>query len=157
MDEIKAEKTISDHYLTDKGKAYFDQRSVETMAFGRVFQTRYLRPFCSENAVLLDFGCSDGLFLRNLPAHRRIGVDGSPYVLEECTRICQKTGIPIELHESLDNVKNSCVDVVISNHTLEHVPNPLYELKHMRRVLQPGGRLVLVTPFDDLRDRRNYC
>ena len=153
--EMKAEKTVSDHYLTDKGKAYFDHRSVETREFGRIFQTRYFRPFCSENAVILDFGCSDGLFLRNLPAHRRIGVDGSPYALEECTRLYQEIGIPIELHESLDTVVEDSVNVVISNHTLEHLINPVAILRQMRRVLRPGGTLVLVTPFDDFRSSRN--
>lgn len=149
------EEIVSKYYLGEQGRSYFYHRFVESMTFGRIFQTRYFRPFCSENAVLLDFGCSDGLFLRNLPAHRRIGVDGSPYALEECTRHCQEIGIPIELHESLDTVVEDSIDVVISNHTLEHLINPVAIPRQMRRVLRPGGTLVLVTPFDDFRSSRN--
>ncbi len=152
---VKTKETVSKHYLSDLGKAYFNQRSVERMSFGRIFQTRYFRPFCSKDTVLLDFGCSDGLFLRNLPAKRRIGVDGSPFVVKECMRLSRETGIPIEVLESLDTVGENSCDVVISNHTLEHVINPIIVLRQMRRALRPGGRLVLVVPFDDFRSSKN--
>lgn len=151
----KTEEIVSSHYLGEQGRAYYDHRSVGPAAFGRVFQTRYFQPFCSKDTVVLDFGCSDGLFLRNLSAGRRIGVDGSPHALDECVRLSRETGIQIELHELLDTVEDNCADVVISNHTLEHVINPVAVLQQMRRVLRFGGTLVLVIPFDDFRSSKN--
>lgn len=149
--------TVSSHYLDAKAEAYYTGRFNERMEFGRLFQTRYFRPFCRENKDLLDFGCATGLFLRSLPARHRIGVEVNPYCLQACRALNEQEGMLIELHEALDTIGDECVDVVISNHTLEHVPNPMRELKHMQRILRPRGQLVLVTPFDDFRCPKNRC
>lgn len=39
------------------------------------------------------------------------------------------------------------LDVVISNHVLEHVERPLIALSEVARVLRKGGRLICQTPF----------
>lgn len=66
---------ISKHYLDDRGRNYFQKGFGPDKAAGRLLQAEYFLPFCREELVLLDFGCADGLFLRNLPAKRRIGVE----------------------------------------------------------------------------------
>jgi len=38
-------------------------------------------------------------------------------------------------------------ETVVSTEVLEHVPDPLRTLKEMRRVLKPGGHLILSTPM----------
>ncbi|OPZ95359.1 MAG: hypothetical protein BWY70_02019 [Bacteroidetes bacterium ADurb.Bin408] len=43
---------------------------------------------------------------------------------------------------------NVLADVIISNHCLEHVPNPLEELSKLRQLLKPNGILCLVVPVD---------
>ncbi len=44
-------------------------------------------------------------------------------------------------------VESSSVDVVLATETLEHVPEPVSFLAEARRVLRPGGRIVLTVPF----------
>lgn len=44
-------------------------------------------------------------------------------------------------------VEDSSVDVVLATETLEHVPEPTVFLAEARRVLRPGGRIVLTVPF----------
>ncbi|MBA7622423.1 hypothetical protein ES703_29800 [subsurface metagenome] len=154
---MNEQDTVSTHYLDAKGEAYCAGRFDRRMEFGREFQTRYFRSFCGEDKDLLDFGCATGLFLRALPARQRIGVEVNPHCLRACRELSEQLGIAIKLHEALDTVGDECVDVVISNHVLEHVLNPMRELKHMHRVLRPGGHLVLVTPFDDFRSPKNRC
>jgi SAM-dependent methyltransferase len=43
--------------------------------------------------------------------------------------------------------KPGAFDTVVSTEVLEHVPEPLRALTEMRRVLKPGGHLVLSTPM----------
>ncbi len=145
----------SDHYLGSRGKAYYESKFGKSMQLGRIWQTRYFRPFCADDRVLLDLGCANGLFLRILPARVRIGIEINPVAREECDAICRAESIPIELHERLNTVESNRVDVVISNHCLEHMVHPYEALKEIRRVLKPGGILVLVTPFDDYRAKAN--
>lgn len=146
-------RNVSKNYLGIRGQKYFGKRFGPEMQDGRLLQSEYFRPFCGGDLVVLDFGCADGLFLRNLPAKRRIGVEVNEEALEHCHEICQKEGCAIELYKTLEEIKEGIVDVIISNHCLEHIPNPFGSLLEMLKVLRPGGRLVLMLPFDDWRSR----
>ncbi len=44
-------------------------------------------------------------------------------------------------------VEDAAVDLVLATETLEHVPEPSAFLAEARRVLRPGGRLILTVPF----------
>jgi SAM-dependent methyltransferase len=44
-------------------------------------------------------------------------------------------------------VEGRSVDLVLATETLEHVPRPAAFLAEARRVLRPGGRVVLTVPF----------
>jgi SAM-dependent methyltransferase len=44
-------------------------------------------------------------------------------------------------------VPDGSMDVVLATETLEHVPEPAVFLAEARRVLRPGGRIVLTVPF----------
>jgi SAM-dependent methyltransferase len=43
--------------------------------------------------------------------------------------------------------EDASTDVVLATETLEHVPDPTVFLAEARRVLRPGGRIVLTVPF----------
>jgi len=145
-------QNVSNHYLGTRGWKYFQKGFGPDKHLGRLLQSEYFRPFCGDDLVLLDFGCADGLFLRNLPARRRIGVEVNADALNRCQEISQQEGCSIELHSTLEEVEESSVDVLISNQCLEHVPNPFGALLEMLEVLKPGGRLLLMLPFDDWRN-----
>jgi SAM-dependent methyltransferase len=44
-------------------------------------------------------------------------------------------------------VEDASIDLVLATETLEHVPRPASFLAEARRVLRPGGRLVVTVPF----------
>lgn len=50
---------------------------------------------------------------------------------------------------ALSFAESSSYDFVLSSHTLEHSANPLQCLHEWRRVLKPGGALILVLPHKD--------
>jgi len=141
------------HYTGESGQAYFDSKFSGRMDLGRKYQTRYFLPFCSNEKALLDFGCGDGTLLRGLPAAKRYGVDLNPACREKIRSLNSSLETPIHVFETLMDIADNCMDVAISNHCLEHDPDPLGSLKDIRRVLKPEGQLVLVVPFDDWRQR----
>jgi SAM-dependent methyltransferase len=99
-------------------------------------------PYILPGDVVLDFGCGGGFMLANLICTKKLGVEINPFARNEA----KANGI--EVFECVEAVPESSVDIVISNHALEHVHDPLSELRKIRRALRPGGRLVLVTPFE---------
>ncbi len=121
---------------------------------GRLWQLRHFEPYCHEQLDLLDFGCADGLSLRTLPARRRIGVEVNPVAVEACKRRAAEANLQVEMFACLEEVPSESVDVVISNHCLEHVPRPLDAICQLRRILRKRGQCIIVTPFDDWRNRQ---
>lgn len=48
-------------------------------------------------------------------------------------------------------------DLIVSGQTLEHVPNPFRLVSEMKRVLKPGGRIVIIVPSAGPRhDEKDY-
>jgi SAM-dependent methyltransferase len=87
-------------------------------------------------AVLLDFGCADSQYRDLLPAHiRYIGADLPGNLRADVTF---EPGGPVQLGDG-------SVDVVLSTQVLEHVADPEAYLLECRRLLGPGGSLVLST------------
>jgi SAM-dependent methyltransferase len=47
-------------------------------------------------------------------------------------------------------------DLIVAQHVLEHVGDPVRFLEHARRLLSPGGTLCICVPNDDARGRRLF-
>jgi SAM-dependent methyltransferase len=89
----------------------------------------------------LDLGCGAGRFLSLAPGG--IGVDISSAALERArahatdVRLLEGEELPLEHGE---------VSFVWCSEVLEHVPDALGLLQECRRVLAPGGRILVTTP-----------
>jgi len=92
--------------------------------------------------VVLDFGCGGGYLLKSLSCARRIGVEVNP--------VAQKVAIEngVDCHNSIDSIQPKSVNVIISNHALEHVSDPLQVLIKLRSKLVLSGLLILVVPCE---------
>ena len=142
-------ETISPQYIGVAGAAYAAWQLHATEALSAEVARRF-RPFVSPADVCVDFGCGGGGALAGLDVGRRIGVEPN----EMPRRVAASRGI--EVVSSLGEIGAASVDVVISNHALEHCREPFRELVDMKRVLRPRGRVVLILPLEDWRRSRRF-
>jgi len=146
--QMNAER-VSGHYLGARGTAYFGWQSRIGDA-GAVLNRWKFESHISSEQVVVDFGCGGGSLLAGFEARRRIGVE----VGDAARAAAAARGL--ETVASAAELESESADLVISNHALEHVLDPVTELQELRRALRPGGRLVLWLPLDDWRSERRH-
>jgi 2-polyprenyl-3-methyl-5-hydroxy-6-metoxy-1,4-benzoquinol methylase len=126
-------------------------------ALGR--QRRQLRTMFlggSASGRLLEVGCGSGRFLDRM---RRAGwtVQGTDIDPAVAARIRRRYAIGIDVGE-LQSLRYAAdaFDAVALSQVIEHVHDPRQVLAECRRVLRPGGRLVLSTPNARCMAHRRY-
>lgn len=96
----------------------------------------------------LDVGCHTGDFLL---LTRRLGMEVAGVELDpHAAAVAKERGL--EVHNgTLSSARFAAgsFDVVTLNHVFEHLPDPVETLREIRRILKPGGTLVLATPNPD--------
>ena len=113
--------------------------------FGEMSSWSFVSPYLKEKRVL-DIGCSDGLYLRHM-REDSLGIEQVSALAESGKR----GGLNIINDDVLDAILqlNDCeFDGVLFSHVMEHVESPIVMLREIRRVLQPGGTLVLGLPTE---------
>jgi 2-polyprenyl-3-methyl-5-hydroxy-6-metoxy-1,4-benzoquinol methylase len=104
---------------------------------------------------LLDIGCGNGQYLELMRSlgWRVEGVELDPAAVR------QARAMELEVHqgclEDQDYPANS-FDAISLRHVIEHVHDPLDLLKECRRILKPGGRLVIITPNFESYGRQKF-
>ncbi len=94
---------------------------------------------------LLEVGCGSGQALRVLGelGWDAEGVDFDRAAVERA----RARGLAVRLGSLREQgYAAESFDAVVMSHLIEHVPDPLLVLEECRRVLKPGGRLVILTP-----------
>ena len=133
------------HYQEELGEAYFRWWS-RTFGHRAHLEARKFASYVQEDSAVLDFGCGNGLLLKEL-GHTGLGVDPNA----AARRDAADRGIKVV--ESTSEIPSETIDVVISNHALEHTLSPFDELAELLRVLRPSGQLVAWLPLDDWRSQ----
>ena len=99
--------------------------------------------------TLLEVGCGTGpvarAAARHDPATRVIGTDPSPELVDEARRRAgDLANLRFEAREGTDQgLEGGSVDAVIFHTVLSHVTDPAALLAEARRVLRPGGQVVV--------------
>lgn len=141
------------HYRGAAGRHYHVvKRGVPEAALPWVARLRAARfqPQVQPGDTVLEYGCGAGWNLTALKAARRIGFDVADFLRGEVERqgvefVTDTAGLPAGL-----------ADVVLCHHTLEHVLSPANALDEIRRLLKPGGRLLLGVPYEKERRYRHF-
>lgn len=95
---------------------------------------------------LLDVGCFSGIFLSSAKK-RGFECTGVEPNVDACLHVRKAQGLEV-VNGSLESARfeSDRFHVVSIQDVIEHVPDPLRELREIFRILRPGGWLVLSTP-----------
>ncbi|PKP57614.1 MAG: hypothetical protein CVT88_08650 [Candidatus Altiarchaeales archaeon HGW-Altiarchaeales-1] len=120
----------------------------------KIFET-FLFPFSQyvrgikiiPNGRYLDVGCGNGSFLYTL---KRINPSGEYYGVELGNfdeEDIKAHGLNV-IRGTLEDAHypDNYFDVITLNHVFEHVPNPSETMKELKRILKPGGILIIAVP-----------
>ena len=91
---------------------------------------------------IVDFGCGEGDFLRMVQKHCAdvCGVE----LQQDCVDALNNDGI--RCVNNLDKIEDSSIDVCVSFHVLEHLPNPLDTLFLLKKKIANDGMVIFEVP-----------
>ncbi len=131
----------------DAQARYLDTRFTEAPQRDVIWQhiTKYLQRWWSAGDTVVDIGAGYCSFINNVTAAHRVAVDLHDqlpsFADPDVTCVCASaTAIP--------DVASASADVVFASNLLEHLSRPdiALALGEFRRILKPGGRLILMQP-----------
>jgi len=106
---------------------------------------------------LFDVGCGRGDLLASF-AERGWSVEGCD-LSDTAVTVCGERGFRVRhgaLPEVATDVEPEAFDVVVYRHALEHVNDPVRDLELARRLLAPGGTVLISMPNWDSWQRRLF-
>lgn len=125
-------------------ETYFEWQK-EMGAFGGWADLIKFEDFITPDMNVIDFGCGGGFILNNLNCKNKIGI--------EINDIARNNAINlgIKAFKFSEDVPNNWADCIISNHALEHVPDPLHQILILKSKLKLGGKIIFVVPCDTIK------
>jgi SAM-dependent methyltransferase len=92
--------------------------------------------------AIIDLACGDG---RTTHLLRSLGANTTPFDLfpEVCKLDDKPQAVDLQAKTA---IPDASADMVIFQEVIEHLPNQLFALQEIHRILKPGGELFLTTP-----------
>lgn len=145
MDEIELASFYPRQYWGSEGSP-----SEQWIRSSQAEKTKFLKRAGLFAGRVLDIGCGSGYFLRALEPENweRFGVENGKSAAEFASRWLGKDRIfPGTIIEA--GFQDSFFDVVTFWSVLEHTNEPRKNLMEVRRILRPGGSLIIQVPNAD--------
>jgi SAM-dependent methyltransferase len=125
----------------------FDESELpRKLAIWRVLCEDFFSRFVGERDTVIDVGAGYCEFINNIRAGRKIAVDLNPRVREFAAADVE---VRNESCTNLVSMADGSADVVFMSNFLEHLPSKQMvfdTLAEARRILRPGGRLMILQP-----------
>ncbi|MCK4815558.1 class I SAM-dependent methyltransferase [bacterium] len=124
----------------------------------RMMETNGIPPFV-QNGKMLEIGCSYGLYLKHMRelGWEVVGIEPN----RKAADFGQKEFRLRIINASLENVNiTEKFDVIAMRMVLEHLPSPSQALEKASKLLEEGGRLIIIVPdFSGIEFRlfKEYC
>jgi SAM-dependent methyltransferase len=147
------EDKTKQRYQGKEGRHYHEsKRSIPEQAFPWVARLRAekISPYIEQQETVFEYGVGFGWNLTQLNCRRRLGFDAAEFL----EPIVRQHGI--EFVADPTTVADGSMDVVICHHVLEHALHPAEMLRAIRRLLRPGGKLLLFVPYEKERRFRSF-
>ena len=148
-----SERRIDPQYLryqyddAEKLQTRIDTHARHSERTGDTFKSWLLAHIdAAPGQLLLDVGCGPGAYHAALSGIgvRIAGVDASAGMLREVVAQVPPAAGLLASAERLP-LRDAIFDRVMANYMLYHVPDQIAALRELRRVLKPGGRVILAT------------
>jgi ubiquinone/menaquinone biosynthesis C-methylase UbiE len=115
----------------------------------RSYEDKRIMVYAETGEIVIDVGCCEGIilekFLRRYPQKKIIGVD----VLMKNAMVCKEHNLPALVNDVYTLCfKDNSIDHCFFTQTLEHLYEPDEALSEIKRVLKPGGSVIIVVPND---------
>lgn len=94
--------------------------------------------------ILMEIGVGYGFFLRDAKANMKIGVDISPGTIALAKKTCPEATWIVADFNKLPDAETP--DAIVCAHVLEHVEDLGAAFKELRRIIAPGGCLIILSP-----------
>jgi 2-polyprenyl-3-methyl-5-hydroxy-6-metoxy-1,4-benzoquinol methylase len=137
---------VDDNQSAGVAKKHYDVAYYEWQQkigrFGAAANIFKFEPYIQRSWRVIDFGCGGGFLLSTLQCSERVGIEVNPAAISEATR----NGIRTVSDAS--NIPDGWADAIISNSALEHVEDPLGELRKLYPKLRAGGRIIFSLPHE---------
>jgi SAM-dependent methyltransferase len=143
------QKYYPENYWYDPGGDAADRMAETWRRFVLRDHVRFVRRALQDAALdgpVLDVGCGGGLFLRelNLPQERIVGLDFSP---SAASVAWSTNGVPVACGAlTRAPFRENSFAAITMFHVLEHLYDPSAYLEAARKLIKPGGRLVVQVP-----------
>lgn len=105
------------------------------------------RDLLGTQITFLDVGCGDGALMNLLPDHMAcIGVDIDLFSIEKAKKNNSKSNIKFICADFDTLDLDVQPDLISMFHVLEHLPNPVGTLRHLRSISKIGAHLIVEVP-----------
>ena len=135
-------------YLLDKKKDRLLGRALSIIGPLQNIAGRHIMWLQGDHAGrLLDIGCGDGAFMARMRqmGWEVTGIEPDLAAAENARKKFDLNHIHAGFLEDAGFADNS-FDAVTMAHVIEHLPDPIKTIRECRRILRPGGKLVITTP-----------